>query len=104
MKCVSVLIGFGNLSNILFHWALRWQGYDPSKLVQKVVNMDNLPDEAALAFENAHSVFCTLGTTRKVGHIKAVANSEQLCNPELLQGMMHKSLCPPNYLNCFSTT
>lgn len=42
-----------------------YQGYDASKFVQKVVNMDNLPDEAASAFENAHSVFCTLGTTRK---------------------------------------
>ena len=89
---------------MLFHWALRWQGYGPSKLVQKVVNMDNLPDEAALAFENAHSVFCTLGTTRKVGHIKAAANFKQLCNHELLQGMMHKSLCPPDYFNCLSTT
>jgi len=92
------------MSNMLFHWALRWQGYGPSKLVQKVVNMDNLPDEAALAFENAHSVFCTLGTTRKVGHIKAAANFKQLCNHELLQGMMHKSLCPPDYFNCLSTT
>lgn len=66
--------------------------------------MDNLPDEAASAFDNAHSVFCTLGTTRKVGHMKAVAILERPGNSELLQGMTHKSLCPPDYLNRFSTT
>ena len=62
--------------------------------------MDNLPDEAASAFENAHSVFCTLGTTRKVGHIEAVASPELLCNFELLQGMMHNCLYPADYFNC----
>lgn len=44
------------------------QGYDAKKLVQEVVNMDNLTTEAASAFQQAHTVFCTLGTTRKVGH------------------------------------
>ena len=65
--------------------------------------MDNLPDEAAAAFENAHSVFCTLGTTRKVGRVKAVASLERLCNRVLLQDMVHDSMCPPDCCKCFST-
>lgn len=42
------------------------QEYDQAKLKQQVVNMDNMPVEAASAFENAHTVFCALGTIRKV--------------------------------------
>lgn len=43
-----------------------YQGYNASKLVQKGINMDNLTTEGAQAFQDAHTVFCTLGTTRKV--------------------------------------
>ncbi|KAL0032830.1 hypothetical protein WJX77_001609 [Trebouxia sp. C0004] len=76
-----------------------YQGYDPSKFAQKIVNMDNLPDEAASAFENAHSVFCTLGTTRK-----DAGNAEQFKKVDLhyvqlaaqaakQAGVQHFSLC-----------
>ncbi|DBB02020.1 TPA: hypothetical protein ACH3X1_000602 [Trebouxia sp. C0004] len=61
--------------------------------------MDNLPDEAASAFENAHSVFCTLGTTRK-----DAGNAEQFKKVDLhyvqlaaqaakQAGVQHFSLC-----------
>jgi oxidoreductase len=43
-----------------------YKGYTPEKLQQHVVNMDNLATEAGEAFRGAHTVFCTLGTTRKV--------------------------------------
>ena len=42
------------------------QAYDTAKLTQNVVNMDNMGMEEASAFQNAHTVFCALGTTRKV--------------------------------------
>ena len=42
------------------------QGYKKQKLVQHVVDMDNMSVQAAPAFQNAHTVFCALGTTRKV--------------------------------------
>lgn len=42
------------------------QEYNKEKLIQHVVNMDNMTVEAASAFHNAHTVFCALGTTRKV--------------------------------------
>lgn len=42
------------------------QDYNKEKLIQQVVNMDNMTVEAASAFHNAHTVFCALGTTRKV--------------------------------------
>lgn len=44
------------------------QDYNKEKLTQHVVNMDNMTVEAASALHNAHTVFCALGTTRKVPH------------------------------------
>ncbi len=77
--------------------------------MQQVVNMDNMPDEAASAFENAHTVFCTLGTTRKVGYVKAVARETlQLCASSrhgtqvlvptrLLQMLLHNLMVTPHW-------
>lgn len=45
--------------------AAAYQEYDAAKLAQKVVNMDDLADDAASAFDQTQTVFCTLGTTRK---------------------------------------
>lgn len=42
------------------------QGLNKEKLIQHVVNMDDMSVQAASAFQNAHTVFCALGTTRKV--------------------------------------
>ena len=39
--------------------------YPAGKLQQKVINMDNMEQEAAEAVRGADSVFCALGTTRK---------------------------------------
>lgn len=43
-----------------------YTGYDPVKLVQRVVDMDHLASQAADAFQGASTVFCALGTTRPV--------------------------------------
>lgn len=44
------------------------QGYEPSKLKQVVVDMDKLDTDAFASFKDATTVFCALGTTRKVLH------------------------------------
>jgi hypothetical protein len=54
-----------HLSSVRGNCASVRQGWDAAKLEQAVVNMDQLQTEAATAFEGAHTVFCTLGTTRK---------------------------------------
>lgn len=41
-----------------------YSGWDPAKLKQVVVDMDNLEAEAADAFRGADAAFCALGTTR----------------------------------------
>ena len=42
------------------------QGYEASKLEQKVLDMDKLDTDGLAAFQSATTVFCALGTTRKV--------------------------------------
>lgn len=42
------------------------QGYEASKLEQKVVDMDKLDTDGLAAFQSASTIFCALGTTRKV--------------------------------------
>lgn len=63
--CISCSCGKSRKCNYI---ALIYQGYDAAKLAQKVVNMDDLADDAASAFDQTQTVFCTLGTTRKVKH------------------------------------
>lgn len=42
----------------------EYSGWDPTKLHQRVIDLDNLASEASAAFEGADTVFCALGTTR----------------------------------------
>ena len=42
------------------------QGYEAFKLEQNVVDMDKLDTDGLAAFQSASTVFCALGTTRKV--------------------------------------